>query len=75
METSTKRMWALCATVLGAGTIVALVTLGGPSESTAVAQPIAPEASARTGGATRDPSLSGLSIAADAQPGDVEIFY
>ncbi|HZM33988.1 MAG TPA: hypothetical protein VFC18_05775 [Burkholderiales bacterium] len=75
METSTKRKWALRAAVLGAGTVIALVTFSGPSESTLAAQRAAPEAPATATAPTSDPSLFGLSISADAQPGDVEIFY
>lgn len=73
METSTKRKWALRAAVLGAGTVIALVTFSGPSESTLAAQRAAPEAPVTA--PRSDPSLFGLSISADAQPGDVEIFY
>jgi hypothetical protein len=75
METSTKRKWVLRAAALGAGTVIALVTFSGPSESTPTAHPPGPQAPERASARTSDPSLFGLSIAADAQPGDVEIFY
>lgn len=77
METRQSGNWTRRGIAAAVAAAIALLAFSGTSDPTppakAAAQPIAPAPEPRASG---DPSLAGLSVAADAEPGgDVEMYY